>query len=52
MPESKALKRARLGWICRVEICNKFRSMSKLRIKDPGSFFVSALIPYPTDKIQ
>ena len=48
--KSKTWKRSRLGWICRVEFHNKFRSMSELRSEDPGSFFVSALIPCPTDK--
>jgi len=46
----KDLKRARLGWICRVELHNKFGSMSKLGSKDPGSFFISATIPCPMDK--
>ena len=35
-----------------MEIHNKFRSMSKLRSEYPGSFFISALIPCPMDKIQ
>jgi len=35
-----------------VEIHNEFGSMSKFRSEYPGSFFISALIPCPTDKIQ
>jgi len=33
-----------------VEICNEFGSMSKFGSEDPGSFFVSALIPCPSDR--
>src|SRR5882724_4359017 len=35
-----------------MEVHNKFGSMSEFRSKYPGSFFINALIPCPTDKIQ